>query len=227
MRELFDGIVAPLNSTAFTLFGAPTTWGEVAGFVTGALCVWLVARQHIWNWPIGIANNLFFLLLFATAGLYADSALQIVYLALAGYGWWAWLHDGPRRSTLPVSRTTGTQWLVLAAVGLVATGLMTWVLDRFTSSTVPLPDAITTVLSLLATWGQTRKKLESWYLWITADLIYIPLYQYKHLTLTALLYLVFLTLCAIGLRSWWLDLRRSPGAATAEPAGARMARADV
>ena len=37
---------------------------EILGFVTGALCVWLVARQHIWNWPIGICNNLLYLVVF-------------------------------------------------------------------------------------------------------------------------------------------------------------------
>ena len=66
---------------------------------------------------------------------------------------------------------------------------------------------MTTVLSLLATWGQTRKKVESWWLWIVADVVYIPLYQYKGLTLTALLYLGFLALCVVGLTSWTRDLR--------------------
>ena len=27
------------------------TWTEVAGFITTALCVWLVARPSVWNWP--------------------------------------------------------------------------------------------------------------------------------------------------------------------------------
>jgi nicotinamide mononucleotide transporter len=61
---------------------------------------------------------------------------------------------------------------------------------------------VTTVLSLLATWGQCLKKLESWYLWIAADLVYIPLYQHKGLTLTALLYVGFLSLCVYGLHDW-------------------------
>jgi nicotinamide mononucleotide transporter len=84
---------------------------------------------------------------------------------------------------------------------------MTWLLSAHTDSTVPLADAFTTVLSLLATWSQTRKKLESWWLWILADLIYVPLYLYKDLTLTALLYVGFLALCIVGLVRWTRELR--------------------
>ncbi|PWW62429.1 nicotinamide mononucleotide transporter [Actinokineospora spheciospongiae] len=203
-----DRVLEPLRATAFTAFGAATSWMEVVGFVTGALCVWLVARQNAWNWPIGIVNNVAFFALFATAGLYADAWLQVVYLVLALYGWWAWLRGGTRNGALTVSRTTAAQWWVLLAVGVVATVGLTLVLNHATDSTVPFPDAVTTVLSLLATWGQARKKVECWWLWITADVVYVPLYAYKGLWLTALLYLGFIALCVLGLRSWRADLRR-------------------
>ncbi|TDV48940.1 nicotinamide mononucleotide transporter PnuC [Actinophytocola oryzae] len=180
---------------------------EILGFVSGALCVWLVARQNVWNWPIGIANNITFLILFWAAGIYADAGLQVVYLVLAVYGWWAWLRGGHQHSTLGVSRTATGQWVVLGVVGVAATAVLTFLLDSVTDSTVPLPDAATTVLSLLATWGQARKKLESWWLWIAADVIYVPLYAYKDLWLTAVLYVGFLALCVYGLRSWLTSLR--------------------
>jgi nicotinamide mononucleotide transporter len=186
---------------------------EILGFVSGAVCVWLVAIQNVWNWPIGIANNVTFLILFWTAGLYADSSLQLVYLALGLYGWWAWVRGGADHAMLAISRTTGRQWVVLGAAGAVGTVGLTFLLDRVTDSTVPLPDAITTVLSLLATWGQARKKLESWWLWIAADVIYVPLYAYKDLWLTAGLYLGFLALCVFGLRNWWVSYTTTPRAA--------------
>ena len=214
--SIVDPLLDWLRGTAFVAFGVPNSWSEVLGFVSGALCVWLVARQHALNWPIGMVNNVVFFLLFWTSGLYADSWLQVIYLALAGYGWWAWLRGGERHTELHVSRTTPRQWLALAGVGLVATAALSWILDTATDSTVPLPDAVTTVLSLLATWGQARKKVESWWLWISADLVYIPLYGYKDLWLTAILYVGFLALCALGLRNWTIDLRargRQPVAA--------------
>ncbi len=191
---------------------------EILGFVSGALCVWLVARQNVWNWPIGIANNVMFLILFWTAGIYADAGLQIVYMGLALYGWWAWLRGGTDHGRLPVTRTTRSQWLVLGAVGVTATVGLTVLLDTVTDSTVPLPDAITTVLSLLATWGQARKKLESWWLWITADVIYVPLYAYKDLWLTAVLYVGFLALCVLGLRNWSASYATTPRAAAGSAA---------
>ena len=200
-----------LNSPAVTAFGAPTTWAEVFGFVTGAWCVWLVGRQSAWNWPIGIANNLVWILLFATAGLYADSGLQVVYIALAVWGWHNWVR-GTDTGVLPVTGTSRTEWAALAVAGVAGTATLTALLATATSSTVPFWDAVTTVLSLLATWGQAKKKWESWLLWIAADLIYIPLYLHKGLTLTAILYTGFLLLCVRGLIAW----RRSRVTATPE-----------
>lgn len=193
-------MVTRLQEPLFTLLDTPVSWVEVLGFGSGALCVWLVARRHIANWPIGIANNLFFILLFAGAGLYADAALQVVYVALAVYGWWSWIAG--TSGHLAISRTDARTWRVLAAATVLATAALTVLLDRATDSTVPFWDALTTALSLAATYGQCRKKVESWYLWIAADVVYIPLYAYKGLYLTSLLYAGFLLLCAVGLRAW-------------------------
>lgn len=125
------------------------SWTEALGFATGAVCVWLVARQHIANWPVGIANNVFFIVLFLQAGLYADAGLQVVFIALAAYGWWTWARGGglATADALPVRRTTGAEWTWLAAAGVLGTAALTLLLDRATDSTVPFWDALTTALS--------------------------------------------------------------------------------
>jgi nicotinamide mononucleotide transporter len=156
---------------------------------------------------------LLLMVVFWSAGLYADASLQIVYVLLGAYGWWAWLYGGASRTPLVVRVTTGAEWLGLAVAGGLLTGGLWLFLDRLTGSTVPFADALTTALSLLATYGQTRKLVENWWLWIAADLIYIPLYAYKDLWLTALLYIAFLLLCILGLRSWQAALRIEPAVA--------------
>ncbi|WP_328909359.1 nicotinamide riboside transporter PnuC [Streptomyces sp. NBC_00234] len=212
-------VLDPLQQPLVTFLGTPVSWTEVLGFGSGALCVWLVARQHLANWPIGIANNLFFILLFTQAGLYADAGLQIVFIALAAYGWWTWTHGGgPGTSVLPVRGTTRTEWAWLLTAGAVGTLALTVLLSRVTDSTVPFWDALTTSLSLMATYGQCRKRVESWWLWIAADVVYIPLYAYKELYLTSLLYVGFLTLCLIGLRSWSRELTPAQRRLTGVPA---------
>jgi nicotinamide mononucleotide transporter len=180
-------------------FPSPVT--ETLGFVTGAWCVYLVVVQHIATFPLGIANNVFFLVLFYEARLFGDAGLQVVYMALAVHGWYWWLHGGENRGRRRVSRVTLRHAAVLA--GLVAVG--TWALKAVldvVSGSAPLLDAFTTTLSLAAQYLLNWKFIENWYVWILADVIYIYLYWVRGLHLTAVLYLVFIGLCAAGLAEW-------------------------
>lgn len=192
------------------------TWTEIAGFATGAACVWLLVTQNIWNFPFGIANNLLYAWVFARAGLYADSGLQFVYVALASIGWYWWLNGGRERHGVTVSDASGPAVVAcLAAVGAITVALQ-WGLVRWTNSTVAGWDAVTTALSLVAQFMLSRKWIANWWLWIAADLIYIPLYAYKGLWLTAALYAIFLGMCVAGLARWRGALQAAHAEALAE-----------
>jgi nicotinamide mononucleotide transporter len=189
-------------------------WQELAGFVSGALCVWLLIRQNIWNWPIGIANNIVYVIVFYKSGLYADSGLQFVYMAIAFYGWWNWLHGGVDHSTLKVNRASAQGLLGYLAIAAVSTGALYWIL-RHTPSTVPFADGLTTALFLTAQYMMSRKLIENWWFWIVGDVLVIGLYFYKHLYLTSALYVVFLAMCIAGLLEWRKAARLSGAAARA------------
>ncbi len=193
---------------------------EVLGFVTGAWGVWLTVKRNIWNWPIGILNNGFFLILFVRAHLFADSSLQVVYLVLEVLGWYWWLRGGSGRTELPIARTGPRAALALAAILVVATGGMTVGLARVDDA-APFWDALTTVLSLIAQYMLTRKLLENWTVWIAADIVYVGLYAVKGLPLTAILYALFLAMCVAGLLQWRAALRaQRPDAARRAASGA-------
>jgi nicotinamide mononucleotide transporter len=190
--------VALLVATGTEL--APFTWTETLGFVSGGACVWLAVRQHVWTWPLGLANNALYAAVFFEARLYADMALQGVYFGLGCYGWWMWL---ARRGTAPlaVSRAPRRELgLALAAIPLATLGLRELLIAA--NGAAPLLDALTTSISLAAQLLLGRKRVENWALWIVADLIYLPLYVSRGLHLTALLYAIFLAMCVVGLRDW-------------------------
>jgi nicotinamide mononucleotide transporter len=193
-----EGLLAYLRANAL----------ELLGFGTGAACVWLIARQNIWNWPLGLANNLLFMVLFTRAGLYADVGLQGFYVVIGIYGWWHWLHGGQDHGALKVSRTPLREGLL--AAGLTALGIagMVLLLKRFTPSTVPVLDATVTGLSVAAQVLMARKRLENWWIWIAANLLSIGLLITKHLYITAGLYAVFLAICVLGLVEWTRSWRK-------------------
>jgi nicotinamide mononucleotide transporter len=185
---------------------------ELAGFVTGALSVWLAVRQNPWNWPFGVANAVFFLILFSRARLYGDMALQVLFVAICLLGWYRWLFGGEGHSRLRVTHITTRGAIAYTAVGLVATAIFTPYL-RSVNDASPLLDALTTVLSVEAQYLMTRKVIEHWLVWMAADVIYIWLYTERGLYLTSLLYVVFFAMCVAGLRDWLRDSAAQPAAA--------------
>jgi nicotinamide mononucleotide transporter len=207
-------LLAPLNAVLFNLGNDHVSVAELLGFVTGAASVWLTVLARISNFPVGIANSAFFLVLFFSARLFADSGLQVVYIALGFTGWWQWLHGGQDRSRLMVARSG---WQLLAAcavfVALATCGLT--VLLQAAHDIAPFLDALTTALSLAAQFLLNCKRIENWACWIAADLIYIPLYVVKRLDLTAIVYVLFLAMCFAGVAAW----RRAMRASAAAPAG--------
>ena len=177
-------------------------WLEIVAVAFGLGSVWLSTREHIASWPTAIVNVAIFFVLFWQAKLYADSVLQLVYLSLSVYGWWAWLRGGSAHDRLRVSRASGKVWMVgLPLMVVLGLGLGAF-LSRNTDSPVPYLDALLTSASLLAQWMMTRKILENWVVWIVANLVYVPTFISRGLPITAVQYAVFLILAVMGYVSW-------------------------
>src|SRR5437870_5482058 len=156
--------------------GIAVSWTEVLGFATGALSVWLFVRERVSAWPIGIANSIFWLVLFWQSRLYLDSSLQAVYIGLGVLGWYWWVHGRTLDAELPVVRTGRSEAMVLALVTVAATAGLWFTQARWTDSALPFWDASTTVVSLVAQSMLTKKLFENWWLWIAVDVAYVGMY---------------------------------------------------
>jgi nicotinamide mononucleotide transporter len=205
MLDWLAHLVAPLNAVSFTIGNDHVSWAELFGFLTGGLCVALTVRRSIGNFPVGIANNAFFLVLFASAQLWAASGLQVLYIGLSIAGWWQWLHGSVDRDPMPVRRS-GRRTLAFCALFVVVGTVPLYALLHFAHDSAPFLDAVTTCLSLAAQWLLNAKRIENWFFWIAADCIFIPMYLGQGLILTAVVYLLFLGMCIAGLRSWTREL---------------------
>lgn len=177
-------------------------WLEALAVLFGIVSVYLSVRQNIWSWPTAIVNVGLYVLVFREARLYADMGLQVVYAVLSVYGWYEWLHGGEHRSRLRVSRATARLLAVLATTGAIATSGLGRLLATQTNAALPFLDAGLTSTSLVAQFLMTRKVLENWLIWIAADVVYVGMFLFKHLYLTAVLYAVFLVLAVMGWREW-------------------------
>ncbi len=200
-----------LNASAFTLWGAPTTWLELIAFALALAMVGLNIRANPWGWPIAIASSLLYVVVFAKAKLYGDAALQVFFAAMALWGWWQWLrgttaggqalrvHRLPPRSNIKIIAISGL--LTLALGGF---------LQKFTDTDVPWLDAVPTALSVVGTVLLARKYLANWAVWVVVNVLSVGLYAYKGLWLTTALYAVFIALSVVGYRAWARQLARSP-----------------
>lgn len=184
------------------LLGFTTTPLELISFVLAVITVLLNIRQTHWAWLFSILSSATYGVVFFGARLYGDTALQVVFIVVSVWGWYQWLYGGARHEGLVVTRLGSPQrWYALGAwllgFGLIALFLRTW-----TNTDVPHIDGFLTAGSLVGQLLLSRKKVENWHAWIVVDVLYVGLYVYKGLMLTAILYAVFVVLAWIGLRTW-------------------------
>ena len=173
----------------------------IAAFL-GVITVALVVRRSIWNYPFALAMVALYFFEFTDEKLYSDALLQIFFFLINCYGWWMWRRAPEVEHGVAVERM-GTKaratWLAAIAVASLLWG---WAMATLTDAAAPFADAAIAGSSIAAQWLQSLRRIESWALWILADLIAVPLYCWKGLYPTAALYGVFLILAVVGLVSW-------------------------
>lgn len=191
-----------MNDT-IRLFGLfDTTPLELISFVLSVLTVLLNIRRNHWAWLFAIVSSAAYGVVFFNSRLYGDAGLQAVFIVVSVWGWYSWLHGGVQGQVLDVTRLDRRGWLLSLAGWVFGFVLLSWFLKTWTNTDVPHIDGFLTAGSLLGQVLLSRKKVENWHAWIAVDVLYVGLYLYKNLVLTAILYAVFVVMAVIGLRAW-------------------------
>ena len=202
MSDLLAATV-PLMAPAFTLVGTAVSWLELLALV---LAIWMVLcnlRVHPLAWPLAMASSALYGVLFLHSKLYGEAGLQLLFIALAAWGWWQWLRGTePTGRPLQVRALPGRQRLQVLLLTLAAWPLLGLLLQRLTDSDVPFLDALPTVGSIAGQILLARKRLDNWPVWLAVNLVSVLLFSVKGLWLTAALYALFAVLSVVGWRAW-------------------------
>jgi len=187
---------------------------EFVGVVTGLLCVYLAAKNNIWNWPLAIISVILYIFIFFEARLYADMGLQVYFLGTNIYGWYYWSRKPALEVKTPVALISKKQVLYSVIIVAVVTPLLGTALIKlapilnYTPASYPYLDSFCTACSLVAQVFLARKVLENWLIWIFVDIIYVGIYIFKDLHLTAGMYAVYVGIALMGYIDWKKDYKK-------------------
>lgn len=181
---------------------------ELLGAVLGISFVFFSIRQNILTWPVGLLTSALYVWVFFESKLYADMGLQVYYVVVSIYGWYAWLYGDKtdHKSAIKITRLTAQMAIKLAVISFLIYILLWYILKNFTDSTVPIADSLATALSIVGTWMLARKILENWFVWLFVDAFSIGLFFYKELYPTVILFAVYTVMSVVGYLEWKKEL---------------------
>ncbi|MEJ5993652.1 nicotinamide riboside transporter PnuC [Pedobacter sp. Du54] len=176
---------------------------EWFGVFTGILCVWLAAKNKIWNWPVAIISVLIYIFIFFESKLYADMGLQLYFFAMNIYGWYYWSKQkGNSTKERPISTITKKE-IVLSLVGVaIFTLALGSILHKNTDASFPFIDSFCTAVSLIAQIFLARRVIQNWLIWIFVDIIYVGVYFSKDLYATGIMYTLYIGIATMGYLDW-------------------------
>lgn len=185
-------------------------WIEMLGTALSLVYLYLSIKQNIGLWLFGLLSSALYVVVFLQSKFYADMTLQVYYVGVSIYGYWNWRfgHRPDKQQALPVISAKAKQVLTLSLLACGIWAVYYIILVKFTDSPLPLCDALTTALSIVATWMLAKKILEHWLIWIFVDAFSAGLYFYKDLNITAVLYIIYAVMAVIGYFQWRADARK-------------------
>ena len=177
---------------------------DILGFSVGIVYLILEYRASIWLWLASIIMPAIDMVLYYKAGLYADFGMAIYYCLAAVYGFLVWKYGRQARKhrVMPITHIRKDYIIPALAVLLAAWFSIWWFLSRHTDSTVPITDAFTTALSIVAMWALARKYVEQWLMWLVVDAICCVLYVQKGIPFKAIIYGIYTVVAVFGFMKW-------------------------
>jgi nicotinamide mononucleotide transporter len=203
--------MSSLAHAGVTVFGEKLLWTDLVGNVLALTTVWLAIRRTVWTWPVQLAGAALLFTASVSAHVPGNALKQVMFFALASYGWVRWTRGIRSGHDLPVRPATGRERTALIAVLAVGTALVALLFAEISwlrISWSPLANAYIFVGSAVATFAQSRALVDFWVIWVLVDLVGVPLALKSGLYVSGAAYVIFFVMVLAGFRTWIDQYRR-------------------
>ena len=177
-------------------------WTEIAGSVLGLIQIVLLVRRSLWNFPLAMASVTLVGITLFEGRLYSEAGLQGFFFVVNALGWYQWSRFRSGDKAVPVGWMSTAARLRWAAVTVLLSVTLGWIMHTFTNAALPFADSAVTGASIAAQLLLNNRRIENWVLWVAIDVVSIALYLYRDLFFLAALYVAYLVISGIGLRQW-------------------------
>lgn len=175
---------------------------EIVATIFTLLCVYWSVNKNILTWLASIVGAVAYMYIFVEQNMWAQSVLQIVFIAQSLYGWVNWSKNTDDNSVLKIESLKSNRTELLNVFYFPLLWVSCFLISFYTSSKYIWVDSMLTTLSITATYYMSKRIIESWYIWIFVNVAYIILFITLSLYLSAVLYLILLILSFRGLKEW-------------------------
>ena len=206
MNQLFE--------TLFSQYSVYSTLDivlELTAVFFGVISVLYAKKNNVLVYPSGIVGSAIFVYLLIKWGLFGDFIINIFYVVMSVYGWYLWTRKAEGENLLNISQTNRKE-KIIASIIFITVFIFIWIIyiafDKFDNWTAYV-DTLTTAIFFSGMWLMAKRKIENWIFWIVGDIITIPLYFYKGLTMSSFLYLIYTFIAIAGYLAWRKSIEES------------------
>ena len=199
MDQIFDFLFSQYSS-----YSPSFIYLELFAVIMNITSVVYAKRNNILVYPTGLIGTGIFVFILLNFSLLGDTIINAYFFSMSIYGWYFWSRKKDEvfiNQVSTINRNEIKYLFILAISSLIFIYFIYDYFDKWNNWTAYV-DNITTAIFFVAMWLMARRKIESWIFWIIGDLITVPLYFYKGLTISSIQYIIFLILAVLGYISW-------------------------
>jgi len=199
MDQIFDFLFSQYSS-----YSPSFIYLELFAVIMNITSVVYAKQNNILVYPTGLIGTGIFVYILLNFSLLGDTIINAYFFSMSIYGWYFWSRKKDKVIINQVSKINRNEIKYLFILAISSLIFIYFVYDYFDkwNNWTAYVDNVTTAIFFIAMWLMAKRKVESWIFWIIGDLITVPLYFYKGLTISSIQYIIFLILAVLGYISW-------------------------